>query len=56
MSTNIARAVNFPNALALAMAVCYAVNVFLFARSSRRSKEMLRRGREIAATTRRAYA
>jgi len=44
------------SAIVLTTAVCYAVKFFLSLRSSRRSKEMLRRGRDIAATTRRAYA
>jgi hypothetical protein len=44
------------SAVVLAMAACYAGKLFLSVRSSRRSKEMLRRGREIAATTRKAYA
>lgn len=55
MPINIRRA-NLPNAIALAMAACYAVKMLCSMRSSRRSKRILERGREITATTRRAYA
>lgn len=42
--------------IVVAVAACYAVKMFSSTRSTLRAREMLRRGREITATTKWAYA
>jgi hypothetical protein len=55
MPSRVTDAGNFSNAVMLVMAACWAAKVLRALRSSRRAKEMLKRGAEIADTTRRAY-
>ena len=56
MPTKSAGRVNFRYAIIVAVAACCAAKMFSSTRSAFRAREMLRRGREITATTKWAYA
>lgn len=56
MPTKSAGRVNFRHVIIVAVAACCIVKMFSSTRSAFRAGEMLRRGREITATTKWAYA